>query len=102
MTKFKVWLKLNKGKHDVSKFLLWHLSSWCTNWLVQACSGGWSWHFGNFKTSRHSSDWCLARKLVVVVTPWWQEMVEGRRKWSVVACQVAEIRGNPVVARPKI
>ena len=38
----------------------------------------------------------------VVVTPWWQEMVEGRRKWSVVACQVAEIRGNPVVARPKI
>ena len=32
--------------------------------------------------------------LVVVVTPWWQEMVEGRRKWSVVACQVAEIRGN--------
>ena len=34
--------------------------------------------------------------LEMVVTPWWQEMVEGRRKWSVVACQVAEIRGNPV------
>lgn len=38
--------------------------------------------------------------LVVVVTPWWQEMVEGRRKWSVVACQVAEIRGN--VAKQKL
>ena len=51
------------------------------------------------------SDWCVARKLVVmvvvvVVTPWWQEMVEGRRKWSVVACQVAEIRGN--VAKLKL
>ena len=50
------------------------------------------------------SDWCVARKLVVmvvvVVTPWWQEMVEGRRKWSSSACQVAEIRGN--VAKQKL
>ena len=73
---------------------------WWWHQLVEAELSSWSWHLGKFQRLRHSSDWCVVRMLVVVVTPWWQEMVEGRRKWSLVACQVAEIRGN--VAKQKL
>ena len=42
--------------------------------LVQTRGGGELLRFGDFVAT--------GPVLEVVVTPWWQEMVEGRRKWS--------------------